>query len=60
MKVGDLVKIRYDNSVHPAWPESEGQVGVIIALTKRLFIPAAEVMVLGEVCEWDCTELEMV
>ena len=60
MKVGDIVRIRYDNSVHPAWPESEGQIGMIVALAKRLYIPAAKVMVLGEVAEFDLTELEEV
>ncbi len=36
----------------------EGQIGVIVALAKRLYIPAAKVMVLGEICEFDIDELE--
>ena len=60
MRVGDIVKIRNDISVHPQWPESEGQIGVIIAMAKRLHIPAAKVMVLGEIFEWDLDELEPV
>ncbi len=57
MKVGDVVRIRNDISVHPQWPESEGQIGVIIAMAKRLHVPAAKVMVLGEIFEWDLYEL---
>jgi hypothetical protein len=57
--VGDIVKIRcaIDHRV-PIWPEAEGQVGVIVAMAKRLYIPAAKVMVLGEVAEFDLAELE--
>jgi hypothetical protein len=31
---------------------------VIVAMAKRLYIPAAKVMVLGEVAEFDLEELE--
>ena len=57
--VGDIVKIRcaIDHRA-PIWPEAEGQVGVIVAMAKRLYIPAAKVMVLGEVAEFDLEELE--
>ena len=58
--VGDMVRILHDNSVHSAWPEAEGQIGVVIALAKRLYIPAAKVMVLGQVAEFDEDELEKV
>tara|TARA_R110002060_G_scaffold15376_12_gene21468 strand:- start:2374 stop:2541 length:168 start_codon:yes stop_codon:yes gene_type:complete len=48
MKVGDLVTT--DDS-------SQGPVGVVIGLTKRLYISAAEVLVGGEVVEFDIEEL---
>ena len=64
MKVGDIVRIKGNFQVQNApeviWPECYGQVGVIVALAKRLYIPAAKVMVLGEVAEFDIDELELV
>ena len=42
------------------WPKVYGEIGVIVALAKRLYIPAAKVMVLGEVAEFDIDELEKV
>jgi len=64
VKVGDIVRITGNGQVQNApevmWPEVYGQVGVIVALAKRLYIPAAKVMVLGEVDEFDLDELEKV
>lgn len=57
MNVGDAVRI---NATHVVWDEAQGQIGVVIALAKRLYIPAAKVMVLGEVAEWDQDELEVI
>lgn len=57
MNIGDMVTINQSYYGHPRWEEAEGQVGVIIALAKRLHIPAAKVMVLGEVAEFDIVEL---
>ena len=48
MKVGDLVATD-DSSIGP--------VGVVVGLTKRLYIPAAEVLIEGEVMEFDIEEL---
>ena len=59
-ETGDIVRIRNDPSVHCAWPESEGQIGVIVGLAMRLYVPAAKVMVLGEISEWDLDELELI
>jgi hypothetical protein len=61
MKVGDIVRIKSEATTLCAvtWPEVYGQVGVIVALAKRLYIPAAKVMVLGEVAEFDIDELEL-
>ena len=60
MKVGDMVRVKKgtDYDLDLAWPEVIGQVGVIIKEVHRLYIPAAIVMVLGEVAEFDLSELE--
>ena len=69
MRVGDIVRIKTNEELknhhgatgqYQIWPESENQIGVIVALAKRLYIPAAKVMVLGEVGEFDLEELEKV
>ena len=57
LAVGDIVRV---NATHVVWDEAQGQVGVVIALAKRLYIPAAKVMVLGQVAEFDEDELEKV
>ena len=44
----------------PQWPEAEGKLGSVVTMTKRLYIPAAKVMVLGEIAEFDLNELEVV
>lgn len=56
MKVGDMVTIKQGPGLQ--WEEAEGQVGVVIAMVKRLYIPAAKVMVLGQIAEFDIDELE--
>ena len=67
MNVGDLVRIKTGSGAFEEgedttcyWPESKGQIGVIIAKTKRLYIPAAKVLVLGEVAEFDLEGLEII
>lgn len=64
MRQGDIVRIKGNYQVQHAkeevWPEVYGQVGVIVDLAKRLYVPAAKVMVLGEVAEFDIDELEKV
>jgi hypothetical protein len=67
MKVGDIVRIKTGSgyfeegeSTTCYWSESKGQIGVIIKMAKRLYIPAAKVMLLGEVAEFDIDELEKV
>ena len=64
MKIGDIVRIKgnfqVQNAPEVTWPEVYGEIGVIVALAKRLYIPAAKVMVLGEVAEFDVDELEKV
>lgn len=63
MKVGDIVRIIRGGDTGPGsnyWSESIGQIGVITAIAKRLYIPAAKVMVLGEVAEFDLDELEVI
>jgi hypothetical protein len=64
MNIGDMVLIKgnfqVQNAPEVTWPEVYGQVGVIIEFAKRLYIPAAKVMVLGVVEEFDLDELEAV
>lgn len=62
MQAGDLVRIKGMGSLRfeSTWPEANGQIGVIVSEAKRLYIPAAKVMVLGEVVEFDHDELEVI
>jgi hypothetical protein len=70
MKVGDLVRIKTGSGVFEDgedttcyWPESKGQIALLIAKTTRFYIPAAKVLVLGEVVAialFDIEELEIV
>jgi hypothetical protein len=48
VKVGDLVSI--DDS-------SRGPIGIVIEINKRLYIPAARVLIKGEVMEFDIEQL---
>ncbi len=61
MKAGDLVRIKPESEslIALTWPESIGQIGVIVEEVRRLYIPAAKVLVLGEVAEFDIDELEV-
>ena len=47
MKIGDLVRT----------DDTSGPIGIVVELTKRLYIPAANVLVEGEVMEFDIEEL---
>ena len=47
MEVGDLVRA----------DDSSGSIGVVLELTKRLYIPAAKILVDGEVMDFDVEEL---
>ena len=64
MQVGDMVRIvgmaNAPDNTSAIWPECYHQIGVITALAKRLYIPAAKVMVLGQVAEFDQDELEVI
>ena len=64
VKVGDIVRIKGQGGTPTGlggvWPESHGQIGVIVSFGKRLYIPEAKVMVLGEIAEFDLDELEAV
>ena len=59
MKVGDMVRIFQIDSAF-AWPDAQGKLGIVTAITKRLHIPAAKVMVVGEIAEFDLDELEVI
>ena len=56
MKVGDLVVIRGGRD--ETWGDSE--VALVLEFTKRLYTPAAKVMILGEAVEFDLSELEVI
>lgn len=62
--VGDIVRIvgmaNAPDNTSAIWPECYHQIGVVVAKAKRLHIPAAKVMVLGQVAEFDEDELEKV
>lgn len=58
MTVGDMVRINEEEPV--VFEEANGQIGVIVEMTKHRFGPAANVMVLGEVAEFDLDELEVI
>ena len=47
MKIGDLIRT----------DDTSGPIGIVVELTKRLYIPAAKVLVEGEVMEFDIEEL---
>ena len=59
MKIGDLVRIKQSGSIYD-WKEVEGKIGVILEFTKRLYIPAVMVMVLGVEWQFDHDELEAI
>ena len=58
--VGDLVRITPEVDCAELWPECVGQIGTIVELAKRVYIPAAKVLVIGEVAEFDLDELEVI
>ena len=67
MKIGDMVRVRTglgiyedDDDTPCIWPEAVGAVGMIIAHAMRLHIPAVEVMILGEIAQFDLNELEVI
>jgi hypothetical protein len=64
ISIGDIVRIKGNFQVRNApevmWPEAYGQIGVIIEMAKRLYIPAAKVLVLGDIAEFDLDELEVI
>ena len=59
MNVGDIVQINKDTLVGDSdWCiEVQGKIGVIVQMAKRCRIPAAKVMVLSEIAEFDLDEL---
>ena len=62
--IGDIVRIRLPEDTIDVerlyWPACYGQIGIISEFAKRVAIPAAKVIVLGEVGEFDLDELETV
>jgi hypothetical protein len=61
VKVGDIVRVLPDRLGTPAAPGwAAYQIGVVVKMAKRLHIPAAKVMVLNMVAEFDLDELEVI
>tara|TARA_Y100000310_G_scaffold168702_1_gene168760 strand:- start:15 stop:200 length:186 start_codon:yes stop_codon:yes gene_type:complete len=56
VRVGDLVRIIWNRD--ETW--GDGELGLVLELTKRLYIPAANILVLGEVAQFDLCELEAI
>ena len=67
MNPGDLIRVidpsddthQQDSKMY-VWHEFMGKFGMIVSMARRLYIPAAKVMVLGEIAEFDLGELEKV
>ncbi len=60
MNPGDIVRIKHTAHLGQVSEEFEGKIGVIVSHAKRLYVPAAKVLVLGEIAEFDLDELEVV
>lgn len=66
MNVGDIVRIKGPKAGGATWAlhgplrDHHAQVGMIVGLAKRLYIPAAKVLVMGDLAEFDIDELEEV
>ena len=60
MQVGDIVRILPADPLMTHAAVFDNQIGIVVALAKRLYVPAAKVLVLGDVAEWDQDELELV
>lgn len=56
INVGDLVMIFQNDP--GTWVEAENEIGIVVDKAKRLHVPAAKVLVLGEVVEFDLDELQ--
>ena len=59
MQVGDMVRILPTDPLMRHVAVFDNQIGVVVALAKRLYVPAAKILVMGEVAEWDQDELEV-
>ena len=67
MKVGDMIRVKdgsgcYEDGEDTTcyWPESKGQVGVVVEMTFTDPFPGARVMVMGELAEFDTRGLEVI
>jgi hypothetical protein len=69
VKVGDIVRVKTgsgyfeeDEDTTCYWPDAKGQIGMIIS-TGSFWLncrPAAKIMILGEIAEFDQDELEVI
>ena len=60
MKIGDVVLILPTDPLMTHAAVYDNQIGVVVELAMRLYVPAAKILVMGEIAEWDQIELEVV
>ena len=60
MQVGDIVRILPADPLMTHAAVFDDQIGVVVGLAMRLYVPAAKILVMGEVAEWDQDELEVI
>jgi hypothetical protein len=58
--IGDIVQIRDSGLDDHDVRWGTGETGIIISTYNRLYIPAAEVFIMGQVADFDLDELEKV
>ena len=66
MKIGDMVRVKTGDGCYEDgetttcfWPESKGQIGVVVEMISSLSFSAAKIIVLGEIAEFDVSGLEL-
>ncbi len=57
---GDLVRVHDDGCSNSGTLHAAGETGLVIKMAKRLYIPAAKIMISGEILEYDLDELKLV
>ena len=67
MKAGDMIRVKTGSGCFEDgeettcyWPESKGQIGVIVEMIVNLSFSAARIMVLDELAEFDVRGLEVI
>ena len=58
MNEGSLVKIR--NNEQFDYHRFKDKIGMIVSFGKRLYVPAARVLIIGDLVDFDLNELEVI